>query len=150
MALEQNDSEYILGKNYNRDTTHASSTSSHASVHAYAKHAPVKQLVNSKLSSTAHHSSSPPPIKSSHSSSTLLSQGKTFGHFHIILWFFIGSSIFSLRPTPPCKPAVSPRTTSKDKKDSKGRRPRSRPRNTTPDPDQASNRYTRLQVLFVY
>lgn len=121
-------------KNYNRDTTHAASSTSsstHASVHAYAKHAPVKQLVNSKLSSTAHHSSSPPPIKSSHSSSTLLSQG---------------SSIFSLRPTPPCKPAVSPRTTSKDKKDSKGRRPRSRPRNTTPDPDQASNRYTRIQT----
>ena len=67
----------ILGKNYNRDTAQASSTSSsHASVHAYAKHAPVKQLVNSKLSSTAHHSSSPPPIKSSHSSSTLLSQGE--------------------------------------------------------------------------
>ena len=69
----------VLGKNYNRDTTHAASSTSsstHASVHAYAKHAPVKQLVNSKLSSTAHHSSSPPPIKSSHSSSTLLSQGQ--------------------------------------------------------------------------
>jgi len=76
----------VLGKNYNRDTTHAASSTSsstHASVHAYAKHAPVKQLVNSKLSSTAHHSSSPPPIKSSHSSSTLLSQGQFLADFMI-------------------------------------------------------------------